>query len=364
MGADTATVLVTGASGSVGHLLVPLLREAGYKVVATDLPGTALPNQEEGLKVMAADLSDSAAAASLLEGVELVVHTAAQVDIGASYEQLKQANVHATAQLYQAASRSKVVRFVYFSAGSIYRLNPNGTYRESSALSANNGYEQTKIVCEEFLYEHQNDRGAPELIVLRPSLIYGPRSRRMSASLACLGPILEASLPVLMGLAGGPRINWVHTKDVARAAVHLLRAGEPGQAYNVADDDAMAFGDLVSFSLETYGLEPRFKLPFPPMGLLRSALPLLGQAGFVFSGMNRVFDRVWEQVCDKYGLERELVPRLDAEALDYANQHFLLLNDKLRETGFEPEYQSIADGWAETIAWYQDQRWVPTYNRS
>jgi len=39
MGADQQTVLVTGASGTVGGFVVPELVSKGYKVIAVDRPG-------------------------------------------------------------------------------------------------------------------------------------------------------------------------------------------------------------------------------------------------------------------------------------------------------------------------------------
>jgi len=353
-------VLVTGAAGSVGHLLVDLLRAAGQRVIASDLPGSKLPTPSDRLEIRAVDLTSPGAAERLTAGANRVIHTAAVVDIASEMSALEASNVQATLALHRAAVQAGIERFVFLSSGSIYRLNPTGTYRESDPLEANNDYERSKIACERHLLQAAGPK-SPELIILRPSLIYGPRARHLGALLACLGPVMKASLPVVFGLKGGPRINWVHAEDVARAALHLLEQGQPGEAYNVADDDAFAFGDLVTHSLETYGLVPAFLLPYPPMGAVRGAAGLLQFGDLLFTGLNKAFDLAWEQVCDRHGLERELIPRLDRQAFVYGHRHFLVLNDKLRQTGFEPRYPSIQDGWAPTIAWYQQHRWVPTY---
>lgn len=341
-------VLVTGAAGAIGRSLVDALRAGGQRVIASDLPGTSLPRRAKDLSVRAEDLTTPGACARLVKGAEQVIHAAALVDLAAGFEALAAVNLTATQELYRQAAEAGVQRFVFLSAGSIYRLDPAGVYRESNPLAANNEYERTKILAEEFLLA-QSGAGSPEVVLLRPSPVYGPRARNLGASLACLGPILKDRLPVLVGLKGGPRINWVHVQDVARAAVHLLEAGEPGEAYNVSDDDAIAFGDLLTHSLLSYGFKPALTLPYPPLGLMRWLGPLFERSGPLFSGLNRTFQAIWEQVCTRHDLERRLQPRLDREALTYGNQDFLLLNDKLTRTGFKLVYPSILDGWGPTL---------------
>lgn len=66
-------VLVTGARGMVGRAVVPVLRSAGHRVVATDLPG-AVPAAD-----VHADLADARQAGALIAeaGFHAVVHAAA-----------------------------------------------------------------------------------------------------------------------------------------------------------------------------------------------------------------------------------------------------------------------------------------------
>jgi nucleoside-diphosphate-sugar epimerase len=352
------TVLVTGAAGAVGHGLVECLHADGRRVIASDLPGTDLPARKKNLLVRSADLTDPRALPKLVQGAEQVVHAAALVDLSLPLEQLEAVNIRATQALFQAAADAGAKRFVFVSAGSIYRLDPAGVYRETNPIEASSDYERTKILAEQCLLSAWA-AGGPEVVVLRPSPIYGPRARNLGASLACLGPILAERLPFVVGLTGGPRINWVHAHDVARAAQHLLEVGQPGEAYNISDDDAIAFGDLVSHSLRSYGLEPTVTLPYPPLGLLRGLGPLLDRSAGLFTGLNRLLQSTWERIRQREGLESALQPRLDREALVYGNQDFLLLNEKLTRTGFRLRYPSILAGWEPTLAWYQANRWVP-----
>lgn len=355
---DPETVLVTGASGSVGHFLVQNFLDEGYKVVASDLPDTPLPKRKKNLSIRAADLTDEKSHSRLVKDVNVVVHTAALIDIALPFDRLEAVNVTATKQLYQAAAGAGVKRFVFFSSGSAYQFHPSQTYTEDMPLTAGNDYEQTKILCEEYL---KGQTGGPEVVVIRPSLIYGPRGKMLGAALACIAPLMHEFLPVMIGLSGGPRSNWVHAEDVARATAHLTRHGQAGEAYNVCDDDAIPFGDIIPVAAEAYGLKSSFTIPYPSLGLMGKIGPALERAGPVFERLNRILAKGWAKVCDKHGLARELTPKIDAEAMAYAYRHTIFVNDKLKATGFEFKYPSIRDGMPSTIKWYQENRWVPKY---
>ncbi len=353
-------VLVTGAAGSVGHFLVEHLRQAGYGVVATDRPGAPLPEASATVAVQPEDLTAPGAPARLVQDVGMVIHTAALIDIGLPFERLEAVNVTAPRELFAAAERAGVRRFVFFSSGSIYKKDATGTYTEEKPIAGSNDYERTKVMCEEYLLREARPKRT-EVVVVRPSLIYGPRGKMLGAALACIPPIVHEHLRMQLGFSGGPRSNWVHAEDVARAAAHLLEKGEAGEAYNVGDDDPIPFGEVVNVAVEAYGFRPAARIPFPPLGLMRVLATQLVKAGFVFNGLNRGFDALWERICRKYDLRCELHPKLDKEAMPYAYQDTIFPNDKVKQTGFSFKYPSFRDGFGPTVKWYQAERWVPTY---
>jgi nucleoside-diphosphate-sugar epimerase len=183
----------------------------------------------------------------------------------------------------------------------------------------------------------------------------------LGAAMACIAPIMKEYLPLMIGLRGGPRSNWVHAEDVARATAHLMEHGRPGEAYNVCDDDAIPFGDIIPMSAEAYGLKSFFHIPYPPLGIMSKLVPVLQRSQSTFTSINRVFSGAWEKICAKHDLERALSPKLDPEAMEYGYRHTIFVNEKLKATGFELKYPSIRDGWPPTIRWYQRHRWVPAY---
>ncbi len=111
-------ILVTGATGTVGRALLPLLLERGedVRVLVRD------PRRLGRLRVEVrlalgdlADLTDPRVLRQALRGVGTVIHLAAAIrdQPRAPVEEL---NGLATARLLRAAERSQVDRFVFFSA--------------------------------------------------------------------------------------------------------------------------------------------------------------------------------------------------------------------------------------------------------
>jgi NAD(P)-dependent dehydrogenase (short-subunit alcohol dehydrogenase family) len=69
-----ALILITGAAGSIGTAVVPLLREAGHRLRLLDL--VAPPSAADADEVLIASAVDEEAMRSAAEGTDLVVHLA------------------------------------------------------------------------------------------------------------------------------------------------------------------------------------------------------------------------------------------------------------------------------------------------
>jgi dTDP-L-rhamnose 4-epimerase len=128
-----AYTLVTGGGGFIGSFMVERLLSAGHQVRVID----ALVPQVHGegrtrsayipaeVDFIHADLRDSAAVARALQGVNKVVHLAAEVGVGQSMYEITRyvgGNTYATAVLLQEMLpiRERIERFVVASSMSIY----------------------------------------------------------------------------------------------------------------------------------------------------------------------------------------------------------------------------------------------------
>ena len=135
------TVLITGGSGFIGRHLARALLERGDRVRVLDsLIEQVHPNRtppaelDPAVELVVGDIRDEARVHEALEGVDAVVHLAAEVGVGQSMyaiDRYTSVNDYGTAVLFQALIARPVRRVVVASSMSIYG---EGLYRTADGL--------------------------------------------------------------------------------------------------------------------------------------------------------------------------------------------------------------------------------------
>jgi nucleoside-diphosphate-sugar epimerase len=159
---------VTGAGGFIGNATARRLADEGAAVVGIDAnPAAADRVRGAGAEFVAADVTDRAAVEQALEGVELLVHTAAYVHEWGEMEEFR-VNVGGTATVLDAAEEAGVGRTVHLSSVVVYGYEDAGEQDEDSVRRVCGiPYIDTKSASDRLACR----RGA---IVIRPGDVYGP----------------------------------------------------------------------------------------------------------------------------------------------------------------------------------------------
>jgi dihydroflavonol-4-reductase len=173
-------VLVTGATGFTGGHLARGLARRGHRV-------RALVRDESGAKALRADgielstgnLTDAASVVAAARDVEVVYHIAAIYrQAGLPDEQYRAVNADGVKTVIEAAARQGARRVVHCSTVGVHGdvMQPPAT--EDAPLNPGDVYQHSKLEGEVVARQASAETGV-EVVIARPSGIYGPGDRRL-----------------------------------------------------------------------------------------------------------------------------------------------------------------------------------------
>src|SRR3954466_5907002 len=224
-------ILVTGACGYKGTVLVPKLLSAGHDVVAFDIMwfGNFLQPHPR-LRVVKGDVRDIDSID--LAGVDAIIHLSSvandpcgDLDPKLTWE----ISCLATMQLADKAVRKGVKRFVYASSGSVYGVKDEPQVTEDLELKPISEYNKTKMVGERVLWSYRDDMAVQ---MIRPATVcgYSPRMRLdVSVNMLTMQALTKRRITVFGGNQTRPNI---HMDDITNVYLFMLDHPEHTGVYN------------------------------------------------------------------------------------------------------------------------------------
>lgn len=224
-------VLVTGACGYKGSVLVPKLLDQGFSVVAFDTQwfGNFLPDHA-ALTVVKGDVRDVASIP--LDGVDAIIHLASiandptgDLDPKLTWE----VSALATMQLADRAARQGIGHFIYASSGSVYGIKEEEQVTEDLTLEPISEYNKTKMVSERVLLSYADSMTVQ---IVRPATVCGlsPRMRLdVSVNMLTMQALTNGRITVFGGKQVRPNI---HIDDITDLYIFLLQHPEHTGVYN------------------------------------------------------------------------------------------------------------------------------------
>jgi UDP-glucose 4-epimerase len=250
-------LLITGGAGFIGGRVAALALEAGHAVTVLDDLSTGRVERLEALEAkgghaVRGDLRDPEARAQALEGVEAVVHLAAQVSVARSVEDPQETasiNIHATEGLANDMEARGIRRLVLASSAAVYGDAADLPLGEDAAGKRLSPYADSKWANEAEVLRRR--AAGWEALALRFFNVYGTGQRADGAYAAVIPAFVDrmcgGTSPRILGTGKQTR-DFVHVDDVAGLLLHLTTAPwrpTPRHAYNVATGRRVSLLDLV-----------------------------------------------------------------------------------------------------------------------
>jgi nucleoside-diphosphate-sugar epimerase len=318
-------ILVTGGTGFIGTHLLETLVAKGESVRAlvrrTRVPRVLL----SGVETVYGDLSGGDGLSDALRGAHAVIHLAG-VTKALRTRDYYTGNVRSTEQLANAMS-GRGMRLVHVS--SLAAIGPSTAgvpLAEDAEPHPLTHYGKSKLEAERLVR-----RLAPDAVIVRPPVVYGPRDTDVFQLLKSI------SKGLVLEIAGGERwFSAIYVKDLVQgllAAVSAPRA--VGRTYFLAHAKPASWGQLGASAARIMARTPRVvTVPFAVANAVGASA------------------EIWARVTRKPGIvsrEKIAEARCMAWTCDTARA--------AAELGFLAP-TSLDEGLAATLSWYKEAGWL------
>jgi dTDP-glucose 4,6-dehydratase len=313
-------VLVTGGAGFIGSHYVRQALAGAYPTLSDAevlvLDKLTYAGSEENLESVAddprlrfvrGDICDAELVNELMNGIDLVVHFAAESHVDRSIlgsADFVLTNVLGTQTLLQAALSARVGKFVHVSTDEVYGSIQEGSWSEDHILEPNSPYSASKASSDLIARSFYRTHGLP-VCVTRCSNNYGPHQFPEKVIPLFVTNLLDGAKVPLYGDGLNVR-DWLHVDDHCRGIQLVADGGRPGEIYNIGGGTELSNRELTERLLAAVG-----------------------------AGWDMV-----EPVDDRKGHDRRY--SVDITKIN-------------TELGYAPKV-SFEDGLADTVAWYKENR--------
>jgi len=237
-------IAVIGAGGFIGSRIVECFHLRGWAEIRPVVRrASALARSSRfNLESRIADARDQRALSAALSGAEYLIHAAGGDDATI---------LETVGPVFRAAQHAGVRRMVYLSSASVHGQSPQPGTDENSRLRADQpiSYNNAKVRAERrFLYLRA--RGNVEIVLLRPGIVYGPRS-------SWIGSFADELLTGRAFVVHGARgiCNGIYIDNLVHAIRLALTADRvDGHAFLVGDQETVTWRDLYEPIVKAMGM--------------------------------------------------------------------------------------------------------------
>jgi dihydroflavonol-4-reductase len=267
-------IVVTGATGHVGNVLVRRLLENEEKVRVFIPPSEDLkPLESLNVEIIEGDIRDVDSLIQAFNGAEIVYHLAGIVSIlpdtdGLLYE----VNVIGTRNVVNACLKTGVKRLIYTSSIHAFKEPPHGTPIDEACPFepeySRGGYDQSKALASLEVLKGV-DKGLDAVLVC-PSGIIGPYDYKISQMGQLFVDFMNGKQKTYIDGA----YDFVDVRDIAEGLINASKHGKNGEIY-ILSGERITVHELMLYLEEITEVKaPGFKMPLWFVKAVSKAAPI------------------------------------------------------------------------------------------
>lgn len=254
-------ILITGASGFIGGKLLEQLPPESTLSLGRDKP--KLQALEQFFEF---EIDGNTDYSSALKGTDIVIHLAARVHVMndsavSPLEEYREVNTRGTVNLARQAALEGVKRFIFVSS---IKVNGESTSQDRPFTSTDkhapeDDYGLSKSEAEQQLFKIGKETGM-EIVIIRPTLVYGPG---VKANFASLMQLVSRGIPLPFGCIKNNKRSLVSLDNLIDLIVTCIdHPKAANQVFLISDDHDVSTSEMVSYMAQALG-KPSWQLPVP-----------------------------------------------------------------------------------------------------
>jgi dihydroflavonol-4-reductase len=268
--------LITGANGFLGSNLIKALLNENEEIIAMVRPTSNLRRLEEykdRIEFRYCQLHDYDMLIETLQGIDRVIHLAANVRIGSfKKKEIYRDNVIGSQNIFNAAKTLKIKEILYVSSISIFGSSIEDIVNEEDIAKGKimSTYGETKL---ESYYAFKNAyNNGLNIKAVIPANIYGPDDPNF-------GPLFKNYVQKHLKIIAGnlnANMGMVYIDDVCSGILLAAKKGKSGEAY-ILNAENITLNNLLKKAEQITGIKPPSrKIPKP---IIKSAALLSDLTG-------------------------------------------------------------------------------------
>jgi nucleoside-diphosphate-sugar epimerase len=317
-------ILVTGANGYVGNVLVKRLTKDGHTVRAF------CKNQKHvkefldlGVEVAFGNVSSYDSVVQAMTGIESVIHLAS-IHGKLTLEQMEGTNVTGVKNILEASHKSGVQHIIHFSSIAVYGEAINIV--EGHPRDPYDDYGISKLHGEKLIEDFSSKFSVPKVSIIRPPHIYGPGGW---SNLANMFKMVKRKRYAVIG-DGKALINAIYITDILDATILLLTKKECwGRDYIISDDQSYSIRKFSNILSKACQVKTPIRIPYT----------LAYFIGFSFEVIEKISGR--------------RMPLSRGRVINITRSRSYKIDKASRELGFSPKIH-FEEGSIIAAKWYQE----------